>query len=127
MIAFLSLLIIFIIGLIAIVRPSRSIYADPRIDAAIEELVQTRNGKPLLRLIVDGVVKWDKPTGSICKSIDGRLVIEDDQYFYLLIDWQPSFNLADMEMSEMLECACINRSGVSRAVDRYTEYLSGKV
>jgi len=96
---------------------------DDRIEEALDSLHEQGNGEPLLRLIVDDVVKWRVPNGRECRSQDGNLVIEDDMYFYLYVNGYVSYNLTSQEMSEMLECAAVNRSKVSRAVDNYTEYL----
>ena len=97
------------------------------IKEAVEELYRNRNGLPLLKLIVDGTVKWGPPRGRYAHSTDGNLTVNDDMYFYLYVNRNggrySTMNLVDQEMSDMLECAAINQSRLSSAVDKYTPFL----
>jgi len=97
---------------------------NPAINNAIYELKKNGDGLSLLKLIVDGTVKWRVPLGRGCRSKDGHLYVEDDMYFYLKIDGYQAYNLCQHPMCDMLECAAINKSRLANAVDNYTEYLN---
>jgi len=99
---------------------------NPEINKAVHTLKKDGDGLPLLKLIVDGTVRWQIPSGRRCRSLDGHLLVENDIYFYLRVDGYNTYNLCDYDMSEMLECAAINQSKLSRAVDNYTQYLELK-
>lgn len=90
--------------------------------AAIEALIEHGHGQPLLDLLIAGKIKWAS-VGFTAVSLSGRLMVENDMYFYLTVRRGVSSysvsNLTDRVMASKLECAAINTSRIGRAVNCY--------
>lgn len=102
---------------------SALIPAHRRVTAAVEHLVNTKDGQPLLDLIRHGHVRWIS-LGNSATSRDGHLRVENDRYFYLTVRLGLSSycvsSLTTMTMASKLECAAVNASRIANAVDCYT-------